>query len=324
MILEFISIIGVAIFLDFAFGDPKNKYHLTAWIGKLIALLVPIAKNQNSIVEKLGGVLIVTFTVVIVIIFISFLLLAINLITLILIPADYIVSIVFVFVAGLLLKMTIAINGMQKHAQNILDCLDCNNLDMARANLAMIVKRDTRDLDRDHIISGTLESISENTVDGITGPLFYFAFFGLPGAFLYRVVNTADSMIGYRTSMFKNIGWFAAICDTILNYIPSRLTGLTMIISAYILQNNWRESYKIMMRDASKTQSRNAGYPMAALAGALETNFEKINHYKIGNGEIIQDTKHIHSAVKIMNLSSILFFVMICVPIISALYIVGW
>ena len=88
-------------------------------------------------------------------------------------------------------------------------------------------------------------------------------------------------MIGYKTQIFKNIGWFAANCDTILNYIPSRLTGLYDDPAAFI-QKNWRESYQIMIRDGKKTESPNAGYPMAALAGALGTTFEKIDHYKIG------------------------------------------
>ena len=76
------------------------------------------------------------------------------------------------------------------------------------ANLSMIVKRNTKNLDKNHLLSGTLESISENTVDGITGPLFYFAFFGILGAFIYRVINTFDSMIGYKTNLFRNVGWF--------------------------------------------------------------------------------------------------------------------
>ena len=195
---------------------------------------------------------------------------------------------------------------------------------MARTNLSMIVKRNTKNLDKNHVISGVLESISENTVDGITGPLFYFALFGLPGAFVYRVINTADSMIGYKTDIFKNVGWFGATCDTILNYIPSRLTGLVMIISAAILQNNWKESYKIMIRDGKKTESPNAGYPMAALAGALETKFEKINHYMLGNGEIILTKEHVHSALTMMKLTSILFFGIITIPIITILSLVGW
>jgi adenosylcobinamide-phosphate synthase len=188
----------------------------------------------------------------------------------------------------------------------------------------MIVKRNTKNLDKNHVISGVLESISENTVDGITGPMFYYALFGLPGAFVYRVINTADSMIGYKTDIFKNIGWFGATCDTILNYIPSRLTGLVMIISAAILQKNWRESYRVMMRDGKKTESHNAGYSMAALAGALETKFEKINHYKLGDGEITLTKQHVHSAISIMKLTSILFCGMISIPIITILSLIGW
>ena len=241
-----------------------------------------------------------------------------------LITIDYVLLIVSIIVGGLLLKTTIAIHGMEKHAKSVIQSLDGDNLDLARTHLSMIVKRNTKNLDKNHVLSGVLESISENTVDGITGPLFYYALLGLPGAFVYRIINTADSMIGYKTDIFKNIGWFAATCDSVLNYIPSRLTGIIMIISAAILQNNWKESYKIMIRDGKKTESPNAGYPMAALAGALETKFEKIDHYKLGDGEIILTKEHVHSAISIMKLTSVLFFAIVSVPIISILSILGW
>ena len=305
--------------LDFKFGDPKNKYHPTAWIGTLIAKLTPLAKNENPMIEKLGGVCVVTITSGLVVILFFVLNIGITLITI-----DYVLLIVYVIVGGLLLKTTIAIHGMEKHAKSVIESLDDDNLDLARTHLSMIVKRNTKNLDKNHVLSGVLESISENTVDGITGPLFYYALLGLPGAFVYRVINTADSMIGYKTDIFKNVGWFAATCDSILNYIPSRLTGIIMIISAAILQNNWKESYKIMIRDGKKTESPNAGYPMAALAGALETKFEKINHYKLGDGEIILTKEHVHSAISIMKLTSVLFFGIVSIPIISILSILGW
>jgi len=319
MILESILVIVIAIFLDFVFGDPQNKYHPTAWIGTLIAKLVPIAKNNDSIMEKLGGILVVVFTSSTVILFILGFEYGISLITI-----DYVSIIISVIIGGLLLKTTIAIHGMENHAKAVLMSLDNENLEMARINLSMIVKRNTKNLDKNHIISGVLESISENTVDGITGPLFYFALFGLPGAFVYRVINTADSMIGYKTNIFKNIGWFTASCDTILNYIPSRLTGLIMIVSAAILQNNWKASYRTMIRDSKKTESLNAGYPMAALAGALETKFEKINHYNLGDGEVTLTNKQVYSAIKIMKLTSILFVGMVSLPLIFLLTIIGW
>jgi len=319
MIFESLLVVGIALLFDFKFGDPKNKYHPTAWIGILLAKLTPIAKNKYSTIEKLGGIFIIMITSGVVILILFSLNVGISLITF-----DYVSLILSVVISGLLLKTTIAISGMERHAKFVLESLDENNLDMARSNLSMIVKRNTKNLDKNHIISGVLESISENTVDGITGPLFYYALFGLPGAFVYRVINTADSMIGYKTDIFKNIGWFAANCDSILNYIPSRLTGLIMIISAAILQNNWKESYKIMMRDGNKTESPNAGYPMAALAGALGTKFEKINHYKLGDGEIILTKDHVYSAITMMKLTSILFFGIVTVPLFFILSVFGW
>ena len=319
MIIESISIIGFAILIDLILGDPKNRYHPTAWIGTFIAKLTTITKNQNSTFEKVGGIIMIIIISSVVVLLLSGLNFGISLIS-----VDYISLILSVVIGALLLKTTIAIRGMEKHAISVLDSLESNDLDLARNYLSMIVKRNTTKLDKNHVLSGVLESISENTVDGITGPMFYYAFFGLFGAFVYRIINTADSMVGYKNDIFKNLGWFTAKCDTILNYIPSRLTGLMMVISAAILKNNWRNSYKVMIRDGKKTESPNAGYPMAALAGALETKFEKINHYKLGDGEITLTRDHVLSAIKIMKLTSILFFGIITIPIIFVLSILGW
>ncbi|WP_067959128.1 cobalamin biosynthesis protein [Nitrosopumilus sp. Nsub] len=319
MIIESITVIGFAILIDLIFGDPKNRYHPTAWIGIFIAKFTTLTKNQNPILEKIGGtIMIITISSVVIL-----LLFGLNF-GISLISIDYISLILSVVVGALLLKTTIAIRGMEKHAISVLDSLESNDLDLARNYLSMIVKRNTTKLDKNHVLSGVLESISENTVDGITGPMFYYAFFGLFGAFVYRIINTADSMVGYKNELFKNLGWFTAKCDTILNYIPSRLTGLMMVLSAAILQNDWKNSYKVMIRDGKKTESPNAGYPMAALAGALETKFEKINHYKLGDGEIILTKQHVTSAIKIMKLTSILFFGIITIPIIIILSMVGW
>mgnify|MGYP000889258040 FL=1 len=319
MILEGIVIVGFALLLDFLIGDPKTKYHPTAWIGKLIAVLVPFTRNNSPKKELFGGILIVFIVVAIVSTLLVALDFGISLLTI-----DIVSLVVSIAVSSILLKTTIAIRGMQKHALAVVDALEKDDLDSARNHLSMIVKRNTKHLDKNHISSAVLESVSENTVDGITGPLFYYAIFGLPGAFVYRAINTIDSMVGYKTSLFRNIGWFGANCDTILNYIPSRLTGLVMILSALILGYNWKESFYIMRRDGKKLESPNAGFPIAALAGSLGTKLEKINYYAVGYGNIEFTKSHIISAIRLMKVSSILFCGLVTVPIISALSFLGW
>jgi len=319
MILESVVIVALALLLDFLVGDPKTKYHPTAWIGKLIASLVPFTKSNSVRKELIGGILLVSVIVVTVCTVLVVLDIGISLLTI-----DIVSLIVSIAVGSILLNTTIAIRGMQKHALAVVDAVEKGDLGSAQNQLSMIVKRDTKNLDKNHILSAVLESVSENTVDGVTGPLFYYAIFGLPGAFVYRAIYTVDSMVGYKTTLFKNVGWFGAKCDTVLNYAPSRLTGLVMILGALILGCNWKESLYIMRRDSSKLESPNAGFPMAALAGALGTKLEKMNYYTIGNGSIEFTKSHIMSAVTLMKVSSILFCGIITVPIIVTLSFLGW
>ena len=318
MILESVVIVGFALLLDFFIGDPKTKYHPTAWMGKLIALLVPFTKSNSAKKELIGGILIVGIVIMIVCTLLVVLDIGISLLTI-----DIVSLVVSIAIGSILLKTTIAIRGMEIHALAVFDAVEKEDLDSARNHLSMIVKRDTKHLDKNHILSAVLESVSENTVDGVTGPLFYYAIFGLPGAFVYRAINTIDSMIGYKTILFKNVGWFGAKCDTVLNYVPSRLTGLVMILSALILGYNWKESFYIMKRDSRKLESSNAGFPMAVLAGALGTKLEKINYYRIGDGCTEFTKSHIISALTLMKVSSILFCGIVTIPIIVTLSFLG-
>jgi len=319
LIIESISVLLFAFVIDLAFGDPKSKFHPTAWIGRLISKLVPLAKNNSNYIEKLGGILLVLSVSSVVGFSIIMLDLGINLITI-----DYVHLLASIVVGGLILKTTIAIKGMENHAIQVMAALEQDNIDSARNHLSMIVKRNTKNLDKNHVYSGVIESISENTVDGITAPLFYYGLFGIVGALVYRVINTVDSMVGYKNNIFKNIGWFGANCDNVLNYLPSRITALVMVFSAMMLGHNWRNSYQIMIRDGKKTQSPNAGYPMAAIAGALETRFEKINHYSLGDRSVLLSSQHVKSAISLMKTTSILFSMLIVIPTIILLNYLGW
>ncbi len=326
MILIPIVAVILALVLDFSLGDPKNRYHPTVWMGKLMGKLVPYTRSINPLIEKINGmallILVITIVSILTLSFSSTLKYVENF------DLNGIYKILFLSLSiisvGVLLKTTIAIKGMENHASKIMNALSKNDLDDARAKLSMIVKRNTKNLDKQHIISATLESISENIVDGITGPLFYYSIFGLVGAFVYRTVNTADSMIGYKTEIFRNVGWFAANCDKILNFLPSRLTSLVMVLSCVMLKKDWKHSIHIMKRDGPKTESPNAGYPMATLAGALGIRFEKIEHYVLGDGNSEISEQHFKSAISIMKITTILFVLIFTIPVILLLSSLGW
>jgi len=312
-----ILIVFSALVLDLALGDPKNKFHPTAWVGIIIAKLVPFAKNQSQTKEKIGGILITVFVTALV----AGLLFSYDSIMK---TSNVILAVIAILFGSLLLKTTIAIKGLEKHGNLVMESLSKNNLEEARSRLSMLVKRNTKDLDRNHVISATLESISENIVDGITGPLFYFGLFGLPGAFVYRTINTIDSMIGYKTALFRNVGWFGANCDKALNYLPARITGLVMILAAVLVKADWKNSLITMRHDSKNTESPNAGYPMAAMAGALGTRFEKIDHYILGNDTLELDGNHFKSAVLLMKVTGILFCALVTTPLIIFLSYLGW
>jgi len=272
MILESILVVLFALIIDFKLGDDRNRFHPTILIGGMVERLVPLTKNCLPKIQKIWGIILVIFVTSVV----SFLLFLLQ-VGIDSIPVSpLILFLVSVGIGAPLLKTTIAIRSMETHAKAVIDAVEKNDLDTARTKLAMIVKRNTKNLDKNHILSGTIESVGENTVDGITG----------------------DSMIGYKTTFFKHIGWFGANCDKILNYLPARITGLVMILSAIILRIDWKSSYQIMRRDGLKPESPNSGYPMAAMAGALGTRFEKINHYTIGDGDLEFTMTHITSAIK--------------------------
>lgn len=316
MILVPILIVAGALALDLVFGDPKSKYHPTAWVGIVVAKMVSFTKGKIS--EKIGGILItICATGIVVSFLIPYEIFTKNL-------DGIIPAIITILFGALLLKTTIAIKGLERHGLLVIQALSSNNLDEARTRLSMLVKRNTKNLDKNHIMSGVLESTSENIVDGITGPMFYFGLFGLPGSFVYRTINTIDSMIGYKNELFRNLGWFGANCDKVLNFVPARLTAYVMILAAVLVDADWKNSLITLRNDGKKTSSPNAGYPMAAMAGALGTKFEKIDHYTLGSGTQELDEAHFRSAILLMKVTSVLFFTLITIPIIVVLYYFGW
>jgi adenosylcobinamide-phosphate synthase len=188
----------------------------------------------------------------------------------------------------------------------------------------MIVRRDTSSLNEEYVQSATIECISESTVDGIISPLFFYSILGPVGCIVYRVVNTLDSMLGYKDPYYKDIGWMSAKLDTIFNFLPARITGLLMIVSAYMVQADWKNSLVILIRDHHKTTSINAGYPMSSMAGALRVRLEKMGSYTLGEGTEFITVDKCMLAIKIMKITTLLFCLVFSLPLILLLSHLGW
>jgi len=230
----------------------------------------------------------------------------------------------YIIVGAVLFKATFAVKGMGQYTKPIAAALKKKDLAEARKWLPFIVRRDPNTLNERQITSAAVESIAESTTDGITAPFFFFALFGVPGAFAYRVVNTLDSMVGYKNPENKNIGWFSANLDTIANYIPARLTAYLMVAASFFLRENWRESWRILQRDKGKTASINAGWTISAMAGALGTQLEKQGNYALGDDHGISP-EHIPRALRVMALTAVLFGIVVVVPVLALrIYIAGF
>jgi adenosylcobinamide-phosphate synthase len=174
----------------------------------------------------------------------------------------------FLLTAGLA-STTLATRGLLESVTRVEKPLRAGKIVEARQALARIVGRETHSLDADKVLRASLESLAENTSDGVVAPLFYLFLGGIPAAMGYKAVNTLDSMIGYRTDRYLYFGKFAARLDDALNFIPARLTAFLMVAGAWAAGSNGTRAFKTLRRDHAKHLSPNAGYPEAALAGAL-------------------------------------------------------
>jgi adenosylcobinamide-phosphate synthase len=163
--------------------------------------------------------------------------------------------------------------------------------------------------------SAVIESMSENLIDFKLSPMMSFALFGVTGAIAFRVINTLDGMVGFKTKEHINTGWFSANLDNIVNYIPTRLTALLMIAAAWILRLDAKNAWRMAKRDHKKTQSRNHGWPMAATAGALRIQLEKPGKYILGDPQEPLTGQKILGALRIRDVTIILWG-LICVAVI--------
>ncbi|MGL5616118.1 MAG: adenosylcobinamide-phosphate synthase CbiB [Sarcina sp.] len=309
--------------LDLIFGDPYFMPHPVKFIGNLIrkvekflrshenSKLLFFIKDRDRRQKFLGLILwIITvgtsFLVVFLINFIAF----------------KISKILFFIVNVYFLYSALASKCLAFEGNKIYKSLEEKDLDKSRLNLSYIVGRETKELTEDEIIKATVETIAENTVDGITSPLFYAfigSFFGLaaPLAYAYKAINTLDSMVGYKNEKYENYGFFSAKIDDIFNYIPARITGLLMVFSSFLLKLDFKSSFKILIRDRRNHKSPNCAYSEAPVAGALGIKLGGTHIYfgktvykpTIGDKKREPENKDIIRTKRIMYLTAIIFLI---------------
>jgi adenosylcobinamide-phosphate synthase len=203
-----------------------------------------------------------------------------------------------------LLKSSFSIRKLTREAKAVQKALDEGDIEKARERLSSLVSRDRSELDRRQIISATVESLAENLTDGIVGPLIAYAAFGLPGALTYRTINTMDAMIGYHEGHYEQLGKAAARLDDIVNFLPARLSALLIASTARIGDGDPAQAFRTMWRDRTRTESPNAGWTMAAMAGALGVQLENPGRYVLGDPTEPLDTQDIDRATRIVHMST--------------------
>ena len=312
LLLNLISI-GIAIVVDFIIGDPYGFPHPVIYMGKFISTLEKYfrkkAKDDKEL-KKYGGFifLIVSFTT--------------YLITFLIVNLFSFNKILYILLNSFLLYTTVAAKCLKIESEKVYKALYEGDIKKARLMLSYIVGRDTTYLEENEIVRAAVETVAENTSDGVIAPLLYGIIGGAPLAMMYKAINTMDSMLGYLTEKYKYIGYFPAKLDDIANFIPARITGVAMCISSPIVGGNIIRAFRIMIRDRKNHKSPNCAYPEGAAAGAMDIRLGGTNIYF---GEVIEkptigdnikpiNRKHIKECNKLMIVSEILFFIFsICI-----------
>jgi adenosylcobinamide-phosphate synthase len=282
--------------LDLIFGDPARLPHPIVWFGKAIAFFEHRLNKSSH--RKLKGALTALF----------------------LIAATYAIGLIINYqlsvINCLVVFFCLAGTTLIREVREVFLAVD-RSLEEGRKQVARIVGRDTSELSAQEIRTAALETLAENLSDGVIAPLFWFAVFGVPGMLTYKMINTLDSMIGYKTERYKDFGCWAAHIDDIANYIPARLTALLMAIAS-----PKKGLLRFIWRNGRRHASPNSGYPEAALAGILNCRFGGPHYYfgqlfpkpYIGENERELTTADMKRAVRINRIAEVLmvFLVMIC------------
>jgi len=292
--------------LDIVMGDPQGFPHPIRLIGKLIEKVEQKFRKKcksSSDERKAGAVL--WFTVVGLSFIIPYLLLFL---------ASKINIIFSIIIESVMCYYILATKSLKDESMKVYTALENNNINEARTFLSYIVGRDTEQLNNSSIAKAAVETVAENTSDGVIAPLLFILLGGAPLGFMYKAINTLDSMVGYKNEKYINMGRFSAIADDVANYIPSRVAAYLMITASFIIKMDYKNAYKIYKRDRYNHKSPNSAQTESVCAGALNIMLGGDNYYggiliskpTIGDDIRKIETEDIKRANKLMYATSLL------------------
>ncbi|MCL4327511.1 MAG: cobalamin biosynthesis protein [Candidatus Thermoplasmatota archaeon] len=302
----------VALTIDLVFGEPRGFFHIAVISGKLSERIsrAVIEKHRSEIAGF--AVLLSVLLIIVIPLMILF---------------DFLytfpdIFILFILLFSIFLKSTFALTSMGKHIRPVIRSLENDDIGSARFHLSMCVRRNTSELDREAICSAAIETIGEGITDSFVGSLFMYGIFSIPGAIIYRIVNTMDSMFGYRDEKYLHFGKPAALSDTILNYIPARISAILIYASAFLLNYNMR---KTRLRNVIYSiQSRNAAYSIGSMAVVLNVRLEKKGKYIVNRTGFPPDVTEVKRSLNIFYLSFVLMTLFIFLPLLAIFSIFVW
>ncbi|MBK5189967.1 MAG: cobalamin biosynthesis protein CobD [Methanosarcinales archaeon] len=300
-LIDQILIFILALAVDLIIGDPSEKrerFYPIVWISRLMYFFDRITRRGDARKEKILGVL---YPLLILFVF------TLPCLMLYRIPSE----LVYVVLGALIFKMTFTIKGLERYGRN---ALETENLELKREAVGKIVSRDVETMDEEHLDSAAIESVAENLTDSVIAPFFYFLLFGVFGAMVYRVFNTLDAVVGYKTERYLHFGWFSARTDDLLNYLPERIAAGLILFTSH---SKWMELNKEMNKEG------NNHLTIAAMSHALQVKLEKKGHYVVGENFERASRKHIEGAIKIMKRTSLLF-AFVCILVLLLLYVLSF
>lgn len=301
--LIFFIKIWIAYVLDLIFGDPQNVVHPVQVIGKIISAGEKVLLRKKY--KFLAGAVLNIFTV------------SITYTLMYLISKSVKISVFFMIIEIYLMYTIFSINSLAREGNRVYRILKEGDIEKARKDLSYLVSRDTETMDEKMIIRSTMETISENTVDGIVAPMFYMFLGGMPLAMAYKAINTLDSMVGYKNEKYMDFGKFSAKVDDAANFIPARITGILIVLASMILGYDYKNSLKIFLRDRKNHSSPNSAHSEASVAGALGVQFggkvsyfgKEIDKPTIGDKTKEFELEDIRKNIRIMYVTSFLSLV---------------